>query len=43
METVDASSVKLSYRDEIAKIASQFLPVGISSEGFAGNRDVKPI
>jgi DNA repair photolyase len=37
MRNIDASSVDLLYRDEIAKIARRFLPVGISAEGFSGN------
>jgi DNA repair photolyase len=37
MREIDASSVELSYRDKIAKIARRFLPVGISAEGFSGN------
>jgi len=37
MAAVDAESVRLSYRDEIARIAGRYLPVGISSSGFAGN------
>ena len=35
---VDASSVHLAYRDKIVNIARKFLPVGISADGFAGNR-----
>ncbi len=43
MRKIDASSVDLLYRDKIVKIARRFLPVGISAEGFSGNRkDVLP-
>ncbi len=38
IRAIDASSVNLIYRDKIAEIARQFLPVGISSSGFSGNR-----
>lgn len=38
MREIDASSVDLIYRNKIAKIASKFLPVGISAEGFSGIR-----
>jgi DNA repair photolyase len=38
MREIDASSVELLYRDKIEKIARRFLPVGISAEGFSGNR-----
>ncbi len=33
---VDEQAVKLSYRENVAKIARNYLPVGISSSGFAG-------
>ena len=37
MAQVLDESVELSYRDQIARIAKKFLPVGISRSGFAGN------
>ncbi|MFQ5671823.1 MAG: radical SAM protein [Nitrospinales bacterium] len=37
MAAVDAESTQLDYRDKIARIAVRYLPVGISSSGFAGN------
>ncbi len=42
MREVDASSVNLAYRNEVAKIARKFLPVGISADGFSGNRTNVP-
>ena len=37
MARVVPESVDLSYRDEVARIAGKYLPVGISASGFAGN------
>lgn len=37
MSKICEESIHLSYRDEIVNIARNFLPVGISAEGFAGN------
>lgn len=37
MAVVDAESIRLEYRDRIAAIAQNYLPVGISASGFAGN------
>ena len=37
MAAVDAASISLEYRDRIAAIARDFLPVGISASGFAGH------
>tara|TARA_B100000686_G_C16800522_1_gene985634 strand:+ start:3275 stop:4159 length:885 start_codon:yes stop_codon:yes gene_type:complete len=34
---IDAKSNQLSYRDKIVAIAKEYLPVGISRNGFAGN------
>ena len=34
--TVDEQALELSYRDKVAAIAMNYLPVGISSSGFAG-------
>ncbi|MDP7147199.1 MAG: hypothetical protein QGI90_00735 [Nitrospinaceae bacterium] len=34
--TVDEQAVELSYREKVAEIARDYLPVGISSSGFAG-------
>lgn len=39
MARVDAESIHLSYRDTIARIAKNYLPVGISQNGFAGKFD----
>jgi DNA repair photolyase len=36
MANLKPESIKLSYRDAIAKIARTYLPVGISASGFAG-------
>ena len=36
MAQVDAASTRLEYRDRIAAIAGNYLPVGISAAGFAG-------
>ncbi len=36
MEGVDAASTRLEYRDRIAAIARNYLPVGLSAAGFAG-------
>ncbi len=36
MQAVDAASTRLEYRDHIAAIAKNYLPVGISASGFAG-------
>ena len=36
MQTVDSASTRLDYREQIAAIARNYLPVGISSSGFAG-------
>lgn len=36
MEQVAPGSTDLAYRDEVAKIAARYLPVGVSAEGFAG-------
>ncbi len=33
---VSPQAMRLSYRDEVAQIAKSYLPVGISSQGFAG-------
>ncbi len=37
MEAVDAASTHLEYRDRIAAIARNYLPVGLSAAGFAGH------
>jgi len=37
MATVDPASTRLDYRDRIAAIARNYLPVGISAAGFAGH------
>lgn len=37
MEAVSAESTRLEYRDRIAAIAQDYLPVGISASGFAGH------
>ena len=37
MAKVDSASTRLEYRDHIAAIARQYLPVGISAAGFAGH------
>lgn len=37
MAAVDPRSASLQYRDAIAEIARDYLPVGISASGFAGN------
>ncbi len=37
MEAVDAASTCLEYRDRIAAIARNYLPVGLSAAGFAGH------
>lgn len=37
MAAVDPKSASLQYRDAIAEIARDYLPVGISASGFAGN------
>lgn len=37
MAAVDPMSASLQYRDAIAEIARDYLPVGISASGFAGN------
>lgn len=36
MEAIDSGSTRLEYRDRIAAIARNYLPVGISASGFAG-------
>ena len=36
MEGVDAASTRFEYRDHIAAIAKNYLPVGLSASGFAG-------
>jgi DNA repair photolyase len=36
MATVAFDSTDLSYRDQVARIAEKYLPVGISASGFAG-------
>ena len=36
MAKLNPESIKLSYRDTIAKIARGYLPVGVSASGFAG-------
>ena len=36
MAAVDAASTRLEYRDRIAAIAKNYLPVGLSAAGFAG-------
>ena len=36
MAQASADSIELTYRDRIAKIAGNYLPVGLSAEGFAG-------
>lgn len=41
MAAIDPASTRLSYRDKIARIAENYLPVGISCEGFAGNYTLK--
>jgi len=37
MAAVDPASISLDYRDRIAAIARNYLPVGISASGFAGH------
>jgi len=37
MASVDSESTRLEYRDRIAAIARNYLPVGISAAGFAGH------
>jgi DNA repair photolyase len=37
MQAIDAESTRLEYRDRIAAIAQNYLPVGISAAGFAGH------
>ncbi len=37
MKTLDSESTGLEYRDRIASIARNYLPVGISAAGFAGH------
>jgi DNA repair photolyase len=37
MAAVDSASISLEYRDRIAAIARNYLPVGISAAGFAGH------
>jgi DNA repair photolyase len=37
MAAVDTASISLEYRDRIAAIARDYLPVGISASGFAGH------
>jgi hypothetical protein len=37
MAAVDTASISLEYRDRIAAIARDYLPVGISVSGFAGH------
>ena len=37
MAAVDTASINLEYRDRIAAIAQDYLPVGISASGFAGH------
>ena len=37
MEAVDPESISLEYRNHIAAIAQEYLPVGISAAGFAGH------
>jgi DNA repair photolyase len=37
MEAIDPESTRLEYRDRIAVIAQNYLPVGISAAGFAGH------
>ena len=36
IKLIDEEALKLSYRDSIASIARNYLPVGISAPGFAG-------
>ena len=36
IKLIDEEALELSYRDSIASIARNYLPVGISSTGFAG-------
>jgi DNA repair photolyase len=37
MATVAPQSIDLSYRDQVARIAGKYLPVGLSATGFAGH------
>jgi hypothetical protein len=37
MAAVNSESTHLAYRDRIAGIAQNYLPVGISASGFAGH------
>jgi DNA repair photolyase len=37
MAAIDSESTRLEYRDRIAAIAQDYLPVGISASGFAGH------
>lgn len=37
MQAVDPASTHLAYRDRIAAIAQDYLPVGLSASGFAGH------
>ncbi|QPJ66868.1 MAG: hypothetical protein G3M78_13975 [Candidatus Nitrohelix vancouverensis] len=36
MRKVNPAALQLSYRDSMAEIAKKYLPVGLSSDGFAG-------
>ena len=36
MKSFDSQALELSYREKIATIARNYLPVGISAPGFAG-------
>ena len=40
--TVDEQALELSYRNKVAAIAMNYLPVGISSSGFAGVYSFQP-
>jgi len=36
MKSFDEQALEISYREKIAAIARNYLPVGISAPGFAG-------
>lgn len=37
MKNIESESIHLSYREKVINIAREYLPVGISAAGFAGN------
>ena len=42
IKSVDDQALELAYRAKIASIAMNYLPVGISSSGFAGVYSLRP-